>query len=446
MRKNILTSLLTFAVAASACLLTACSSPALPEVDIGERTSKVGWMDGEKKDRITLSASDVAFGSPTAPVTITRTYGHGTRDAEQIYRIKSSATADFVPSQKAYMIWVDSALFSFETPYQINKLNSKPSVTIGKPTNTSGFYEVSGGRQFKIGRVSFDGSTLSVHVVRQFCRQGKYVDEYFSDSVETIAEYVQTQNGWMFYMGSQLYKVNQTKTSVDPLYSKPAVDLGIRHDLVSGQDNEDRSKREVTATGWNLDQTRLVVDTKQHYKHDTRFETEVYVVERELYAVYSSLYEGWVVEVSGDTYLFDIDGCRSQDATRDSKLKFANVPAELKRPSKKTTCNPKPEQPAPKPPAEKPEINAGRLTEKMQNFDKENMDRRKVTPLKLNDENNTYDVMVTRHYVNVSKTELTKYYIQKQLDAKYDASKRGYVLEVGKDTYVITKSGKIRQQ
>lgn len=443
MRKNIISSLLTFLVAASTCLLTACSAPAKPEVDIGERTSKISWMDGEKKDRVQLTASDVAHGSPTAPVTITRTYGHGTRDAEQIYRVKTAATADFVASQKAFMIWVDGALFSFETPYQINKLSSKPSVQVA-PTNAAGFYEVAGERQFKVGRASLDGDTLSVHIVRRYYRQGKYVDEYFSDSTETIAEYVPNQRSWMFYMGSQLYSVDQNKT-VSKLYSKPTLDLGIRHDLISGQDSENTSQREVRATGWNLDQTRLVVDTKQHYEHDTRFETEVYVVERELYAVYSSTYEGWVVEVSGDTYLFDIDGCRTQNATRDSKLKFANVPAELKRPSKKTTCNPKPEQPAPKPPAEKPEVNAGRLTEKIQNFDKENMDKRKVTPLKDKATDDTYPVMVTRHYVNVSKTELTKYYIQKELGAKYDASKRGYVLEVGKDTYVITKSGKIRQ-
>lgn len=452
-KQNIFSSLLALIVIAATCLLTACTQPAKPEVDIGDKPSKIGKWDWEKKERVTISSVDVAHGKRTAPVNVIRTYGHETKENMEIYRVttRSKADAEYVDSQKKFMIWVDNYLFSFATPYQIDRSESRPRVNIEKPENTAGFYELSNTRHFTVGSVSYDGLALSVQMNRQLSRQTTFVEEICTESISTIAEYVKRQGSWMFYIGDQLYQVNQNRR-VEALDSKPPVDLGIRHDRLSGEDYEIKRNREVIATSWSLDRTRLLVDVKQHFEHDMRFETEVYVVERKLEAYYSNHYEGWVVEVEGDTYLFDIDGCRSKDAARDAKLKFAPVPDQLRNTVTKSSCSPKPTpKPDPKPeePTEKQEVNAGRQTEKIYNFDKETMDRRKVTPLEQKDkdkEANTWPVSVTRHYVNIGKTTLTKYYIQKNEDAKYDASKRGYVLEVGKDTYVISKSGKVRKE
>ncbi len=431
MRKNIISSLTMFFVAVTTCLLTACSQPAKPEVDIGERTAKISWMDGERKERLTISTTDVAAGSQTAPVTAIRTYGHGISDATQIYRVKTptSRDADFVASQDAFMIWVDNVLFRFQNPYKIEKLSKRPEVTLSKlPANTdlSSFYELTANRRFEVGRPSFDGQTISVHVARLLTRQTTYVTEFLNTSTATTAGTVSSLDGWVFSMGNQWYHVTANKT-VEPLARKPQHDLGIRHDMISGKDDEDKSLRKVTATGWSLDRKNLTVRVEQHYEHEMPLETEIYSVEREKHACYSSLHKDWVVYIDGESFPLGIGDCKTSE--------------EVKNPSK-STCSPKPEQPSEQP---KDEVNSGRQTEKIQNFDKENMDKRKVTPLKLNESNNTYDVMVTRHYVNVSKTELTRYYIQKQMDAVYDASKRGYVLKVGKDTYVISKTGKIRQ-
>jgi|GEM_PF-3717267 len=444
-RKNIVSSLMALVIVTATCLLTACSQPAKPEVDIGERADKISWLDGEKSDRKTITASDVAFGSPTAPVRVTRTYGHGTKEAIQIYRVAKTETAEFVASQQAYMIWVDGTLYRFKDPYNIENLGSKkPDVVLKSlPANAdlSSFYELVGSRRFEVGRASYDGRTVNVTVVRTFARDTKYVKEYIHRSTDTIAEAVSSQDGWMFYMGSELYQVRSNRT-VEHLSSKPTVDLGIRRDMISGQDSEDRTKRVVKATGWSLDKKHLVVSSEQHFLHETRFETEVYVLQRQQDAYYSSLYKCWAAEVAGDTYLFDLDGCR--DSITDSRIKFGDVPEQLKS-SSTSTCSPKP-TPTPKPEEPtKDEVNAGRLTEKIQNFDQENMDRRKVTPLEGPKDDNTWPVSVTRHYVNVSKTKLTKYYIQKNKDAQYNASKRGYVIEVGKDTYVISKTGKLRK-
>lgn len=448
MRKNIISSLTMFFVAVTTCLLTACSQPAKPEVDIGERTSKISWMDGEKKEKLTISTTDVAAGSQTAPVTAIRTYGHGISDATQIYRVKTptSRDADYVASQDAFMIWVDNVLFRFQNPYKIEKLSKRPEVTLSKlPTNTdlSSFYELTANRRFEVGRPSFDRQTISVHAARLLTRQTTYVTEFLNTSTAITAGTVSSLDGWVFSMGNQWYHVTANKT-VEPLARKPQHDLGIRHDMISGKDEEDKSLRKVTATGWSLDRKHLKVQIEQHYEHYLPLENEVYEVQREQHANYSSYYEGWIVDVEGDTYLFDLKGCRTQDTARDAKIQFGSVPEELKSSSKQSTCSPKPEQPAPEQP--KAEVNAGRLTKKIQNFDKENLDDRKVTPLnlKFNDDDTTYAVMVTRHYVNESKTTLTRYYIQKQMDAAYNASKRGYVLKVGKDTYVIS-NGKIRQ-
>lgn len=438
-KHSIYASLMMLLVAVTACLLTACSQPAKPEVDIGERTSKISMWDGEKANRKTVSAAHVAAGSPTAPFTVTRTYGHGAKDVEQIYRVPETKQADWVASQKKYMIWSDGKLYAFSDPYDIQVLPGKPEVVLTTtPDNLSRFSEDLSGRSFEVGRQSYDGSTIPVSALRRYVRETTYVREVCKASTNTVAERVESQNGWMFFIGNQLYIVRADR-NVQWLSSKPEVDLGIRHDMISGQDSEDKSKRVVKAIGWSLDKRHLVVQSEQHFSHETRFENEVYTVERQKDAYKSSTYNCWAADVDGDLYLFDIEGCRSQN-TSGSTVRYGDVKEELR--PKNRECTPK--SPQPEQPAEKAEVNIGRQTEKIQNFDKENLDKRKVTPLKLNDDN-TYAVMVTRHYVNVSKTELTKYYIQKQLDAKYDASKRGYVLEVGKDTYVISKSGKMRQ-
>jgi hypothetical protein len=414
MRKNIITSLLTFVVAASTCLLTACTQPAKPEVDVGERTSKISWIDGEKHERLTISTTDVAKGSLTAPVEAIRTYGHDISDATQIYRITTPTKhdADYVASQGAYMIWVDGVLFRFRNSQSIEKLSKRPEVTLDKlPANTaiSSFYEVDANRTFNVGPTSFDG-TVPVVVSRLFTRQMKYVTEFLNVSTRSTAAEVSSLDGWVFSIGDQWYHVTTNRT-VDPLPRKPQYDLGILEGRISGKDEEDKSLRKVTATGWSLDRKHIIVRVEQHYVHYMPLEDEIYEVRTEPHANYNSLDKSWVVEIDGERITLD------------------DVPEESK-----------PEQTKPDQPDQW--VDVGLLNEKIDQNDPENKELRLVTPLKL-DNDGTYGVLVARHYVNDAQKK--RYYIQKERPAVYKQSYKGYVLKVGKDTYVISLTGKVRK-